>query len=204
MSQVKYPALSIAPATGNEPFTSTGRPTGLGLIDFWRWSASALTDNTMRGILAEFLVASALGRTDRARLEWDSYDVTSLAGLKIEVKSASRWQTWAQQRPSPIRFGIRPKKTWIPETGKYVGKKRRQADLYVFALLDAKAKAELDPLKCELWTFYVLATKVLDDRVPEQQSITLGGLLSLGATNCRYEELGQVINKVSAADRLSQ
>jgi hypothetical protein len=36
--------------------------------DFWRWGFSNLTDNTTRGVLAEFLVASALGRWHSQRV----------------------------------------------------------------------------------------------------------------------------------------
>ena len=34
------------------------------MLDFWRWAFSDLRDNTQRGVLAEFLVALALGHRD--------------------------------------------------------------------------------------------------------------------------------------------
>lgn len=151
----------------------------------------------MRGILAEFLVASALDRAGAARVEWDSFDVTTDRGTKIEVKSASPWQTWAQGQPSAIRFGIRPTRAWNAETGKYDGVRRRQADVYVFALLDVESKNELDPLNLDQWTFYVLAKRVLDDRVPTQKEITVGGLMQLGAAECGYAELAGVVEQMS-------
>jgi hypothetical protein len=40
---------------GSEPFTRRGLPTGHTVLDFWRWSASELMGNTMRGLVAEFL-----------------------------------------------------------------------------------------------------------------------------------------------------
>lgn len=46
---------------GNEPFTLHGSDTSIILQDFWRWSCSDLLNNTQRGVLAEFLVHSALG-----------------------------------------------------------------------------------------------------------------------------------------------
>ena len=36
------------------------------VADFWRWAFSDLRDNTTRGILAEFLVAKAVGDTKAA------------------------------------------------------------------------------------------------------------------------------------------
>lgn len=47
--------------TGNEHFTYEGMPAGILLNDFWAWSSSDLLNNTLRGALAEFLVASAIG-----------------------------------------------------------------------------------------------------------------------------------------------
>ena len=37
------------------------------LSDFWRWAFSDLRDSTVRGVLAEFIVAAALGRTATRR-----------------------------------------------------------------------------------------------------------------------------------------
>ena len=151
----------------------------------------------MRGILAEFLVSSALGRSDGVRVEWDPYDVTSATGTKIEVKSASRWQTWGQKLPSTLTFGIRPTQGWNFEAGKYDGEQRRQADVYVFAVLESKDKGDLDPLNLDQWRFYVLGAQVLDSRRPTQKRITLGGLVQLGAVECNYNELAQVVERAS-------
>ena len=41
---------------GNEPFTLHGSGTSIMLQDFWRWAYSDLLNNTLRGVLAEFLV----------------------------------------------------------------------------------------------------------------------------------------------------
>jgi len=48
------PGMSAKPRSGGErlPF---------GMEDFWRWSASDLLSNALRGVLAEFIVARALG-----------------------------------------------------------------------------------------------------------------------------------------------
>lgn len=55
------------------------------VLDFWSFVMSDLRTNNVRGYLAEFMVARAVGSTD-PRVEWDPWDVTSPDGVKIEVK----------------------------------------------------------------------------------------------------------------------
>ena len=51
------------------------------VLDFWRWAFSDLRDNTRRGVLAEFIVALALGQTGTRRKGWDNFDVLTSTGL---------------------------------------------------------------------------------------------------------------------------
>lgn len=72
--------------TGNEHFTYEGMPAGILLSDFWAWNSSDLLNNTLRGALAEFLVASAIGiDTSEARQDWTPYDLLSPSGRKIRI-----------------------------------------------------------------------------------------------------------------------
>ena len=57
---------------GNEPFTLHGSDTSIMLQDFWRWAYSDLLNNTHRGVLAEFLVHSALETKDVTRAGYRS------------------------------------------------------------------------------------------------------------------------------------
>ena len=75
------------------------------VVDFWRWAFSDLRDNTVRGVLAEFLVAAALGRTDVRRKGWDNFDVLSATGIRVEVKASGYLQSWAQAKHSSLNFG---------------------------------------------------------------------------------------------------
>ena len=68
------------------------------VLDFWRWSTSDLMSNATRGVLAEYLVAVALGVDDQPRIEWDAVDLR-YEGRGIEVKSAAHHQSWPQARP---------------------------------------------------------------------------------------------------------
>ena len=67
---------------GDQPLHEAGKSVGPSVLDYWRWSASNLLDNTARGILAEFIVASALGVAGGLRTEWDAYDLKTESGTK--------------------------------------------------------------------------------------------------------------------------
>ena len=47
---------AVYPLTGDEQFTGSA----LTVADFWRWAFSDLRTNIVRGVLAEYLVASAV------------------------------------------------------------------------------------------------------------------------------------------------
>ena len=49
----------MEPLSGNEKFILHGKDTSMTVLDYWAWSCSDLYDNTMRGVMAEFLVASS-------------------------------------------------------------------------------------------------------------------------------------------------
>jgi hypothetical protein len=68
------------------------------LRDFWAWCLSDLRTNTVRPMLAEFLVARALGAAHRPRIEWDAYDVRTPDDVRVEVKSGAYLQAWEQSR----------------------------------------------------------------------------------------------------------
>jgi len=83
----KYPKIKVIRKTGKEKFKLNGKPLNYDLLSFWQWSSSDLISNAMRGILAEYIVATAVGKTDKIRTEWDAFDIETDEGIKIEVKS---------------------------------------------------------------------------------------------------------------------
>lgn len=89
------------------------------VLDFWRWAFSDLRDNTQRGVLAEFLVALALGRTETRRKPWDNHDVTTASGLRVEVKASGYLQSWAQRTHSQLSFGRVIGRTWDANTNEF-------------------------------------------------------------------------------------
>ncbi|BDP40901.1 hypothetical protein DAETH_08700 [Deinococcus aetherius] len=109
--------------------------------EFWQWAYSDFLSNALRGVLAEYIVARALGCTQRPRVEWDAYDLRTDAGLKIEVKSAAYLQSWQQKRLSPIRFDIGLKRGWDAETNVNALQASRSADVYVFCVFKTQERA---------------------------------------------------------------
>lgn len=94
-------------------------------------------------MLAEYIVAKALGICDMKRLEWDKHDLDldldiDLDGVGVEVKSAAYVQTWEQTRSSVIEFAIGPAKGWDARTNTYAVSAGRSAAVYVFCLLEAR------------------------------------------------------------------
>jgi hypothetical protein len=124
------------------------------VLDFWRFAMSDLRTNNVRGYLAEFLVARAVGSVDR-RVEWAPWDVTSPDGTRIEVKSAGYLQAWAQKKLSAPTFRVAAAYGWDANTGTSSTEQSYNADVYVFCLHTATAHDEYDPLLASQWRFYI-------------------------------------------------
>lgn len=189
-------ALTVCRKWGTERFHEGGRELPFDLLGFWQWSASDLVGNALRGMLAEYLVACDLGVADGTRVEWDAHDLQTRDGVKVEVKSAAYLQSWRQERLSAISFGIPPTFGWDASTNTYGVARKRQADVYVFALLKHLDKRTLDPLDVEQWTFYVLPTVRLDRELGGQKTIGLARLLRLEPAVARFGEIAATIARV--------
>ena len=166
--------------SGNEQFSSGKIKLDFTLEDFWSWSYSDLLNNMTRGCLAEFIVAKALRAKIDVRNPWATYDLdVAISGkqLKVEVKSAAYLQSWEQDEPSKIQFDIRKTKKLNFKKGKYEGRPKRHADVYVFALIKEKDdKVRASRLNVNQWDFYVVSTARLNKRTRSQTSITLNSL----------------------------
>jgi hypothetical protein len=190
-----FERLRATRKSGQEQFTQGETALGFTVGDFWQWSSSDLVGNALRGLVAEFLVARALGVDGGVRTEWEPYDVATASGFRIEVKSSSYLQSWAQRTESAISFDIRETLAWDPEANAFSpeSERRRQAHLYVFALLAHRTKATLNPLNVLQWEFYLLPAAVLNEHAKEQRRISLSRLIALHAVRCSYAELRQTI-----------
>lgn len=185
--------LDIVKKNGAERFRARGSCLDFSVLDYWRWSASDLVGNTARGILAEYIVALALGipTDEQVRDEWAPFDLETREGIKIEVKSAAYIQSWEQERVSRISFGTPKTFAWDPESGTLSSEPKRHADVYVFALF-AQREMPIDPLDLDQWKFYALSTAKLDDR----KSISLSALEEL-ASPVPWYELADAVKKAA-------
>ncbi|MFI1307624.1 hypothetical protein [Streptomyces sioyaensis] len=184
--------LTIERRSGSEPIRTRGETVGR-LDEFWSWACSDLANNTMRGVLAEYLVATALGAATGTRSEWDTVDIRTPDDLRVEVKSAAYLQSWAQPQLSKISFSIAPASGWDAQTGKTSTDVLRRSDVYVFCLLHHQGKQTLDPLDLDQWTFYVLPTRVLDERCPSQKTIRLSPLQRLSPLETDFTGLQKAV-----------
>lgn len=191
------PAIQVVPKSGAETFRVESSSTPISLIDYWRWAHSDLVVNTERGVLAEFIVARALGiDTGGVRREWDAFDLITRDGLKIEVKSAAYIQSWAQKDYSNINFTVSPRRGWSDETG-LDAEPKRHADVYVLALLAHKDQETIDPLNLDQWQFFVVPAQWLNERERSQHSITLPSLEKEKVAAVGYAELAGAVMRAA-------
>lgn len=183
---------------GNEEFTLGGENAGITVGEFWSWAYSDLLDNTLRGVLAEFLVEKSLSPNThphtQMRVNWTPYDLTSPSRRRIEVKSAAYLQSWTSDYFSKIIFSIAPARAWYPDTG-WAQDIARHSDLYVFCVYTATSRDQ-SILNLDLWDFYVLPTSVLDRERPNQKTMSLTTLLSMDPVKASFSTLGEIIETI--------
>ncbi|MAT38346.1 MAG: hypothetical protein CL946_01945 [Ectothiorhodospiraceae bacterium] len=186
-----YPAIEPVRLTGEEELISGGNATPHTVLDFWRWSGSTLVGNAQRGILAEYIVACALGidMDDAVRYKWAPYDLETKDGKKIEVKSSAYIQTWPQRKYSAIIFGIPKTYYWDDDTNEWRDQIARHSDFYVFCHLKHKDQSTIDPLNLDQWDFYVVPTPLIDQHCSDSKSIGLSRLKAIGIEPCGYGEI---------------
>ena len=161
MSEFQSSYREPKPLQPETPFTYKDKPTSFSIQDFWVWAASDVLNNSLRGIVAEYIVSQATGACAPVRVEWDTVDITTPEGIKIEVKSAAYLQSWHQDRPSAISFGIAKTYPWDWEKNQYGEKQVRSADVYVFCVLAHLNGQTVNPLELTQWEFYVWSCPAL-------------------------------------------
>jgi hypothetical protein len=81
-------------------------------------------------------------------------------------------QSWLQSRPSAISFRT-PTRAFDPETNSVEPEARRQADAYIFAVLEHPDKTSIDPLNVHQWEFDVVSSARLDARIRTRRGLSL-------------------------------
>lgn len=182
---------------GDEPVLDENGTERGDLLGFWRWAYSQTLDNTLRGVLAEYIVGLALGVVDGlARTEWDAFDLVSPEGIRVEVKSSAHVQSWSQAKPSPLTFGVPQTNAWSHDVGGWGTGRLRQSQVYVFCAFTALDPASADPLDTRQWEFYVASTARIDAALGRQKSITLSELKRrVQPVQARFTELAQVVQE---------
>jgi hypothetical protein len=175
---------------GDDPFSGLDAT----VLDFWRWGFSDLRDNTVRGILAEFLVASALGRTQTRRKGWDNFDVLSAAGTRVEVKASGYLQSWAQATHSRLSFGRVAARTWDDNTNAFGAEPEVRADVFVFAVQTCKEPSAYNALDLSQWEFHVVDAAHVRDCGYKTVSISW---VRRHAAPVAYSELADAIEAVA-------
>jgi len=181
---------------GENPFIIKGVPYEYTLLDFWSWAFSDILTNTMRGIIAEFIIATALNiDIKKPRDGWLKFDLM-YRNFGIEVKSASYHQRWYQDKFSIISFNIQKRRAWDANTNKFETISRRQADIYVLTLLAEKDRDKVNPLNIDQWQFWVVEKSFFDNRKRSQHSITYNSLLKEIGEPISYSDIKIAIDNL--------
>lgn len=183
--------------TGNEHFTFDGTPINRLLNDFWSWQASDLLVNSVRGALAEYIVATALDIDNSYRAnDWHEYDL-EYHGKKLEVKSSAYLQSWEREKLSRICFNIYPSRPFTASVWDN-DDIRRHSDIYVFCLFACKDRKRANPMLLEQWRFYVVPTSRIDTQLGVQRTVSLPTLATLSITECNYDGLRAAVDAIIA------
>lgn len=192
---------------GSEQLTFKDKELSSSVLDFWSWAYSDLIRNVNRGAFAEFIVLEAMNNQSgitpprtNFRVSMDAYDLLSPDGIRVEVKSSAYIQAWESEHPARISFRIAPAKS-LDSSGNYSADSQycRHSDVYVFCVWTAMSR-EQNILDLSLWDFYVIATKTLDQKVPNQKTITFQSLLSLQPRKVNYFGLYEAIRSEAMND----
>lgn len=185
--------------TGKEDFTRGGNPLGFTLQDFWQFQFSNIYD--LQEHIAEFLVAKALGINEpHNRNGWTLWDV-DYEGLRIEIKETGYYYSWQENGH------ISKRRSWgiTKAFSEYKNPKseyKRQSDVYVFCLNTGESPKDSDPLNLEHWEFYIVKTKLIDEKCGDHKSISLNRVRAL-TNKVSFEEIKPTIDQIIRETKLT-
>ena len=169
------------------------------LVDFWRWAYSDLVSNDVRGVFAEFIVGNALGALNEPRTSWAAWDLT-YGAARIEVKATGDVQAWAPTGRTPRpSWSIGRRLGWDAQANTTTSEPLRSAHLYVLCHWRGTDPSPLNPASIEPWDFYVVPTRILNDKYSDRKTMSmslLGQLLDDGdATAAKYSTLKEAVDR---------
>jgi len=169
------------------------------VLDFWSFSYGNLAGQSP--VIAEFLVAKALGKEKPENVTyWTAYDM-EYRGKRIEVKSTEYVHSWNKRNVSETRtFSIAPSNIgyWNNTSETAL---ERQNDIYVFCVNVNREVGNPQPLKLDFWEFYVISTKDINKYAekngnPSQKKITLGTVKKLAGAPADFDGLKKEIDSI--------
>ena len=170
--------------------------TSKNVCDFWQWSFSDLMQNTTRGILAEYIVATLLGIDDNVRNPWFAFDLELPDGRTIEIKTMTLLQAWAQKQLSKPRVVLAPTRKWDPKTGEMENESTFNADIYIICFFNSTDYATANPLDFTQWEFFAFTKKQIIKLLNGRKSISLENLEKTGRKPSKSHELKAVIKSL--------
>lgn len=173
----------------------------LDLNEFQTWAFGDSLDNTLRGIVGEFIVLKAVKGEAAHRLNWDGFDILMTDSTKIEVKVSGYVQSWQQKDLNIIEFDIEKKNPWVARENRYLGYKCRYADIWVFAVHREQDRQSAKPFDTDQWDFLVTSTTWLDEVFKDQKSVRYSVLQQKGLKPVGFDELAATIDSVKTALR---
>ena len=186
---------SVHLLNGTENFTDKGTPIGLSIKDFWQFQYSNLWD--MQEYIAEFLVAKALGfNTPQNCNGWTLWDI-SYKNKRIEIKTTAYYHSWRNDGKVSLQrvFGItKAYSKYKDPTSEY----KRQNDIYIFCLNLGNTKEESNPLHLENWQFYIVPTKIINERCKDNKTVSLSHIqkITKSTVGISYTNLKQEIDNI--------
>ena len=145
--------------------------------------------------LSKSAVSRVVSRLKERFEEWQN------RALSEEVYAIVYIQSWHQEQLSPIIFKVPKTRVWDEDTNQRSVDTRRQADVYVFALLAHTHQRTLDPLNVSQWEFFVVPTISLDHRIRSQHSIALPSLRALSGESVSFSKLKSAVEKAGKIQR---
>lgn len=164
------------------------------VAEFWSYAMRDLRSNAVRGVLAEWWVARAVGVT-QPMPSWHEFDVLTPSGVRVEVKAGGYLQSWPQRSLSRIVFGGLRGRVWDRESGRS-GEPTYNADVYVLCVQTAQRHDEYDPLDVGQWAFHVLPRSIVAELGRDSLGLgTVQRLVDLVA----YADLARAIEDAGAS-----
>ena len=198
----KYFPTAPRRLTGSAQFTTDNLNSATFTIeDFWSWAYSDLKTNASRGVLAEFLVAQAMGISTGVKSGWEPYDLELPTGCKVEVKTSGHLQSWATKELSEIKYSGLKAKLFNNVTDKYSETPTFNADVYVFCKQSATQHNDYDVLNLDQWQFYVAPVSYLKRK--NQKTLSEKGLIKDGFNSVSFDQLRAEITRFEKEGELT-